>query len=169
MVPSDENLTPLTWALFLCCELCQSTVVFASFGDRAKHECKMQSPVALQGAQKFLSCFCADEMDAPIRGPSRDDVGGPILQASNCRVKARRAPSARSVVVPQDPRCRSCRGTAGANPSEEKRTCCRAARRLHGTQRSGTHTVSCGGARSLRLHSAARSRHADRAWRAYSC
>ena len=62
----------------------------------------MQSPVALQ-AQSFRSCLCADEMDAPIVGPSRDDVsGGPILHAVNCRVKARRVPSARSVVVPQD-------------------------------------------------------------------
>ena len=32
---------------------------------RAKHERKMLSPVALQ-AQKFRSCLCADEMDAPI-------------------------------------------------------------------------------------------------------
>jgi hypothetical protein len=32
-----------------------------------------------------------------------------------------------------------------------------AAPRLHGTQRGGMHTASCGGARSRRLHSAARS------------
>jgi hypothetical protein len=63
----------------------------------------MQSPVALQ-AQKFRSCLCADEMDAPIFAPSRDDVaGGPILHAQNVPVKARRVPSARPViVVPQD-------------------------------------------------------------------
>jgi hypothetical protein len=62
----------------------------------------MQSPVALQ-AQSFRSCLCADEMDAPIVGPSRDDLsGGPILHAVKCSVKARSVPSARSVVVPQD-------------------------------------------------------------------
>jgi hypothetical protein len=48
------------------------TVVYASPSlnlrlspGRAKHERKMLSPVALQ-AQKFRSCLCADEMDAPI-------------------------------------------------------------------------------------------------------
>jgi hypothetical protein len=43
-------------------------------------------------------------MDAPIFAPSRDDVAdGPILYAPNYRVKARRVPSARPVVVlPQD-------------------------------------------------------------------
>ena len=63
----------------------------------------MLSPVALQ-AQNFRSRLCADEMDAPILGPSRDDVAsGPILHAHNYRVKARRVPSARPlVVVPQD-------------------------------------------------------------------
>ena len=38
-------------------------------GDRAKHERKMLSPVALVvalQAQNFRSCLCADEMDAPI-------------------------------------------------------------------------------------------------------
>ena len=40
-------------------------------GDRAKQERKMLSPVALQ-AQNFRSRLCADEMDAPILGPSRD-------------------------------------------------------------------------------------------------
>jgi hypothetical protein len=68
--------------------------------DRAKHE--NASPVALQ-EQMFCSCLCADEVDASICIPSRDDVvGGPILQAQNPRVKARRVPSARSVVLPQD-------------------------------------------------------------------
>ena len=38
-----------------------------------------------------------------VCAPSHDDVaGGPILHAVNCRVKARRAPAARPVVVPQD-------------------------------------------------------------------
>jgi hypothetical protein len=51
-------------------------------------------------AQSFRSCLCADEMDAPILGPSRDDVsGGPMLHALNCRVKVRRVPSARSVCI----------------------------------------------------------------------
>ena len=91
----------------------------------------MLSPVALQ-AQNFRSCLCADEMDAPILGPSRDDVAsGPILHALNARVKARRVPSAR--------------GIAGQGLAKPSRTCCRA--RLHGKQRSGTHTASCGGGR----------------------
>ena len=86
-----------------------ATVVYASpplnlrlSPGRAKHERKMLSPVALQ-AQIFRSCLCADETDAPILGPSRDDVAsGPILHALNARVKARRVPSARPlVVVPQ--------------------------------------------------------------------
>ena len=48
---------------------------------------------------KIRSCFCADEME-PTCAPSSDDVaGGPILHAQNCRVKARRVPSARPVVV----------------------------------------------------------------------
>ena len=38
-----------------------------------------------------------------VCAPSHDDVaGGPILHAVNCRVKARRAPAVRSVVLPQD-------------------------------------------------------------------
>jgi hypothetical protein len=36
-----------------------------NFSNRAKHERKMLSPVALE-AQNFRSCLCADEMDAPI-------------------------------------------------------------------------------------------------------
>jgi hypothetical protein len=143
----------------------------------------MQSPVALE-AQNFHSCLCADEMDAPICGPSRNDVaGGPIFHAPNCRVKARRAPSARSVVeVLQDvlflsPRNRNLWAQsariAGLGSSKPSRTCCPA--RLHGTQRSGTHTASCGGARSRRLHSAARRRlarvraAAADAWRDSRC
>ena len=75
-------------------------------GDRAKHGRKMLSPVALVvalQAQNFRSCLCADEMDAPMFVPSRDHVAsGPILHALNARVKARRVPSARPlVVVPQ--------------------------------------------------------------------
>jgi hypothetical protein len=46
----------------------------------------------------------------------------------------------------------------GQRLAKPSRTCCRA--RLHGKQRSGTHTASCGGARSRRLHSAVRRRHA---------
>jgi len=42
-------------------------------------------------------------MVVPFAVPSRDDVAEwPILQAQNFRVKVRRVPSARSVVVPQD-------------------------------------------------------------------
>jgi hypothetical protein len=80
------------------------------------------------------------------------------------------------MVVPQDDihdvTTRPCRGTGGANPSEARRTCCRD--RLHGMQRSGTHTASCGGARSRLLHAAGRSRcargraAAPDAWRADS-
>jgi hypothetical protein len=71
----------------------------------------MLSPVALQ-AQNFRSRLCADEMDAPILGPSRDEMvalilgpsrddvaSGLILHAPNSRVKARRVPSARPLVV----------------------------------------------------------------------
>ncbi len=47
---------------------------------------------------------------------------------------------------------------AGQGLAKPSRTCCRA--RLHGKQRSGTHTVSCGGARSRRLHFAGRLCHA---------
>ena len=54
-------------------------------------------------AQNFRSCLCADEVDASTFIPSPDDVaGGPILQAHHWRLKARRVPSDRSVVVPQD-------------------------------------------------------------------
>ena len=59
--------------------------------------------VNLQGAHNFLPRLCADEVYATIRTTRRDDVtGGPALHAVNCRVKARRAPAARPVVVPQD-------------------------------------------------------------------
>ena len=76
------------------------TALRLSPADRAKHE--NASPVALQ-AQNFRSCLCADEVDASICIPSRDDVaGGPILHAHNWFFKARHVPSARSsVVVPQ--------------------------------------------------------------------
>ena len=88
--------------------------------------------------------------DAPI--PSRDDVAcGPILHAHNVRVKARRVPSARPVVVVPQHEIHD----GLAKPS---RTCCRA--RMHGKQRSGTHTASCGGERSRRLHSVATRRRA---------
>ena len=44
------------------------------------------------------SCLCADEMDAPICGPSREDMtGGPVFNAAKFRVKARRFPSSRSI------------------------------------------------------------------------
>jgi hypothetical protein len=44
------------------------------------------------------SCLCADEMDAPICGPSREDMaGGPVFNAAKSRVKARRFPSSRSI------------------------------------------------------------------------
>jgi hypothetical protein len=102
-LPSKDQETVLTQLLpFSNKSVSMETALRLSLADRAKHERKMQSPVALQ-AQNFRSCLCADEMDAPICGPSRDDVaGGPIFHAPNCRVKARRVPSARSVVVPQD-------------------------------------------------------------------
>jgi hypothetical protein len=81
----------------------QLSALRLSPADRAKHESKMQSPVALQGAQKFRSYLCADDMDAPICIPSSDYVaGGPTLHAEDSRVKARHVPSARFVVVPQD-------------------------------------------------------------------
>ena len=42
-------------------------------------------------------------MYAPIAAPGRDDVAsGPVLHAVNRRVKARRGPAARAVVLPQD-------------------------------------------------------------------
>ena len=59
--------------------------------------------VALQGTHNFLSRLCADEMNLPTFVPNRDDVaGGSVLQRANARAKARRAPAARAVVVPQD-------------------------------------------------------------------
>jgi len=117
-----------------------------------------------QGAQNFLPRLCADEVYATIRTTRRDDVaGGPALHAVNFRVKARRAPAARSVVVPQevdarpDPPRPPCRRTRRGDPRRARRTRRRRAR-LHGTQRSGTRTASCGGAAARRrLRSAARS------------
>jgi hypothetical protein len=54
-------------------------------------------------AAHFLSRMCANETYAPIKARCRDDVaGGSILHAVNNFVKACRAPSARSMVVPQD-------------------------------------------------------------------
>ena len=60
--------------------------------------------MATQGAQNFLPRLCADEAYAPISSTRRDDVSqaGPVLHAANSRVKARRAPAARPVIVPQD-------------------------------------------------------------------
>ena len=104
----------------------------------------MQSPVALQ-AQNFLSCLCADEMDAPILAPA--DMTSPAgPHAANFRVKARRVPSARSVVEHHLWHTTDSlwnRVTGGVNPSEARLTCC------HGTQHSGMHTASCGWVRSI--------------------
>ena len=59
--------------------------------------------VTRQGAQNFRPRLCADKVYAPIVTTRRDDVtGGPVSHAANCRVKARRAPAARPVIVPQD-------------------------------------------------------------------
>jgi len=100
-------------------------------------------------------------------GPSRDHVAGvPISQALNCRVKARRAPSARSVVGPRDQIHDV--GLAVEQPEQtHPKHDARVGRwdlpcRMHGTQRRGTHTASSGGGATLlaapfRLHSAARS------------
>ena len=58
--------------------------------------------VDAQGAQNFHLRLCADEVDAPFRTTRHDDVAGePILHARDFRGKARRAPAARSVIVPQ--------------------------------------------------------------------
>ncbi len=59
-----------TDAIYITAAICSNvsftgTILCLSTGDRAKHERKMLSPVALQ-AQNFRSCLCADEMDAPI-------------------------------------------------------------------------------------------------------
>ena len=96
----DQEIVRTSRLPFSHMSLLLVTALRLSPADRAKHE--NASPVALQ-AQNFRSCLCADEVDASICIPSSDEVvGGPILQAQNSRVKARRVPSARSVVVPQD-------------------------------------------------------------------
>ena len=96
-------------------------------------------------------------MDAPILGPSRDDVsGGPMLHALNCRVKARRVPSARSVciyllelpgtqarvVVPKDEIHDVCLAMAQLEQTHPKQYARVAVPGC--TARSGTHTASCG-------------------------
>ena len=116
----------------------------------------MLSPVALV-AQNFRSCLCADQMDAPIKVPSRDDVAcGPILHDKNPRVKVRRVPSARSVciyllelpgtqarvVVPKDEIHDVCLAMAQLEQTHPKQYARVAVPGC--TARSGTHTASCG-------------------------
>ena len=131
---------------------------------------KNASPVALH-AQESRSCLCADEVDASTCIPSCDDVaGGPILHAPNCCFKTSRVTTARSsVVVPQHEVhdvVSACQRQLGhrqlggvrvelAHQAHPKHHAHVVVPGCTAQQRSGTHTESCGGALSRRLHSAA--------------
>jgi hypothetical protein len=108
---------------------------------------------------KSFSPVCAQMrwMRLSLAPAAMTSPAGPYCTHKNFRVKARRVPSARSVVCNRY--CSKLQdeihdvGLAKQAEQTHPKHDARVAARLHGTQRSGTNTASCDRARSRRLHS----------------